>query len=154
MTTYYLDTSAAVKLYVQEIGSGWLKELLVTPRPPVVVTSHLLRVEMWSAFARRLREHTVNATEYNEICALFAEDRQNLYRFTPINEAAIQNACEYVERYPLRAADAIHLAAALTTNRQLLNARKRGLVFLCADDRLLQAAAAEGLATDNPNSHL
>jgi hypothetical protein len=85
MTTYYLDTSAAVKLYVQEIGSGWLKELLVTPRPPVVVTSHLLRVEMWSAFARRLREH---------------------------------------------------------------------LVFLCADDRLLQAAAAEGLATDNPNSHL
>ena len=27
----------------------------------------------------------------------------------------------------------------------------KGLVFLCADDRLL--AAAEGLAVDNPNNH-
>jgi len=45
------------------------------------------------------------------------------------------------------------LAAALDTNRQLMNARRPGLVFLCADDRLLQAAAAEGLAVDNPNDH-
>jgi len=153
MTTYYLDTSAAVKLYVSEIGSAWLQRLFVAPRPPAVVTSHLLRVEMWSAFARRLRERSVNADEYAEMCALFAEDRQNLYRFTPINEAAIQDACEYVERYPLRGSDAVHLAAALNTNRQLLNARRRGLIFLCADDRLLQAAAAEGLAVDNPNNH-
>jgi len=87
------------------------------------------------------------------MCDLFAEDRQNLYRFVPINEAAIRGACEYVECYPLRAADALHLSAALNTNRQLLKTRRRGLVFLCADDRLLQAAAAEGLAVDNPNNH-
>lgn len=29
MNTYYLDTSAAVKLYVPEIGSNWLRNLLV-----------------------------------------------------------------------------------------------------------------------------
>jgi hypothetical protein len=153
MTTYYLDTSAAVKLYVSEIGSGWLHELLVGPRPPAVIASHLLRVEMWSAFARRLREGSVSLDDYVEMCGLFAEDRQNLYRFTPINDTAIQRACEYVERHPLRASDAIHLTAALHTNAQLLNARKSGLVFLCADDRLLQAASVEGLAVDNPNDH-
>jgi hypothetical protein len=46
MTTYYLDTSAALKLYVSEVGSGWLQRLFVEPRPPVAITSHLLRVEM------------------------------------------------------------------------------------------------------------
>ena len=153
MTTYYLDTSAAVKLYVSEVGSGWLQGLFVGPRAPVAVTSHLLRVEMWSAFARRLRETSVSLDDYTQMCDLFAEDRQNLYRFTPINEIAIRSACEYVERYPLRASDAIHLAAALDTNRQLMNARRPGLVFLCADNRLLQAAVAEGLAVDNPNDH-
>ena len=153
MTTYYLDTSAAVKLYVSEVGSGWLQRLFVGPRPPVAVTSHLLRVEMWSAFARRLREKSVSLDDYTQMCDLFAEDRQNLYRFTSINEIAIRGACEYVEHYPLRASDAIHLAAALDTNRQLTNARRPGLVFLCADDRLLQAAVAEGLAVDNPNAH-
>ena len=28
MTTYYLDTSAAVKLYVSEVGSDWVQRLL------------------------------------------------------------------------------------------------------------------------------
>ena len=84
MTTYYLDTSAAVKLYVSEVGSGWLQRLFVGPQPPAAVTSHLLRVEMWSAFARRLREKSVGLDDYTQMCDLFAEDRQNLYRFTPI----------------------------------------------------------------------
>jgi uncharacterized protein len=153
MTTYYLDTSAAVKLYVSEIGSRWLRSLFVGPRPPVAVTSHLLRVEMWSAFARRLRERSVTPDEYTAICDLFAEDRQNLYRFVPVNEAAIRSACAYVERHPLRASDAIHLGSALNVNHQLMGAERPGLIFLCADDRLLQAAAAEGLAVDNPNDH-
>ena len=58
-----------------------------------------------------------------------------------------------LERHPLRAYDAIHLATALMVNRRLLAAGVLGLVFLCADDRLLQAAVAEGLAVDNPNEH-
>jgi len=153
MTTYYLDTSAAVKLYVSEVGSGWLQSLFVRSQPPGAITSHLLRVEMWSAFARRLRERSVSSDDYAQMCNLFAEDRRNLYRFVSINETSIQSACEYVERYPLRASDAIHLATALSINRLLLNARRQELVFLCADDRLLRAAAAEGLAADNPNDH-
>jgi hypothetical protein len=58
---------------------------------------------MWSAFARRLRKGSVSRDEYTAICDLFAEDRQNLYRFVPVNETAIRSACDYVEQYPLRA---------------------------------------------------
>jgi predicted nucleic acid-binding protein len=87
------------------------------------------------------------------MCELFAEHRQNLYRFMPVNEVVIGRACEYIERHPLRASDALHLATALEANRKLLDAGKEGLVFLCADDRLINAATAEGLVADNPNSH-
>jgi hypothetical protein len=45
------------------------------------------------------------------------------------------------------------LATALTSNRLLSDSGLPALTFLCADDRLLDAATAEGLATDNPNCH-
>jgi len=46
MNACYLDTSAAVKLYVSEVGSDWLIRLLVSERLPVILSSHLLRVEL------------------------------------------------------------------------------------------------------------
>jgi hypothetical protein len=45
-----------------------------------------------------LREKSVSLDDYTQMCDLFAEDRQNLYRFTPIDEITIRSACEYVER--------------------------------------------------------
>jgi hypothetical protein len=62
-------------------------------------------------------------------------------------------SCDLLERHPLRASDAIHLATALTSNQLLSNGDLPALTFLCADDRLLDAAMAEGLGVDNPNHH-
>jgi predicted nucleic acid-binding protein len=58
-----------------------------------------------------------------------------------------------LERHPLRAYDAIQLASALIANDALLTAGFAPLIVLAADDRLLDAAQAEGLMTDNPNAH-
>ncbi len=52
--------------------------------------------------------------------------------------------------HPLRAYDAVQLASAMLAQFRLETA---SLVFLTADDRLLTAAAAEGLLTDNHNLH-
>ncbi|MEW5958023.1 MAG: type II toxin-antitoxin system VapC family toxin, partial [Chloroflexota bacterium] len=60
MSHYYLDSSAAVKLYVAETGSDWLRDLLLVEPPVAVLSSQLLRVELWSAFARRQREGTLS----------------------------------------------------------------------------------------------
>ncbi len=70
MSTYYVDTSAAVKLYVQEMGSDWLRNQVSIATVPSALSSQLLWVEMWSAFARRLREGTVTAIEYRDVCRL------------------------------------------------------------------------------------
>ena len=153
MSTYYLDTSAAVKLYVPEAGSQWLRDLLAADQSLVVLSSHLLRIELRSALARRLREGTVLPEEYRRMLELFTEDCATLCRFVPLTEAMIQQAGDLVERYPLRGYDATHLATAFTINRRLTETGEAPLMVLSADDRLLEAAFAEGMAVDNPHHH-
>jgi predicted nucleic acid-binding protein len=65
----------------------------------------------------------------------------------------VERACQLLERYALRAYDAIQLASALIANQALVAAGLGMATFLSADQRLLQAAAAEGLNTDDPNQH-
>jgi uncharacterized protein len=152
MVSYYLDTSAAVKLYVAEIGSVWLRQLLLTPTS-TVITSHLLRVEMWSAIERRLREGSVTLPDYTRMHDWFTEHRHSLYSFVPVSEPNIRQACELLVRHPLRSYDALHLTTALFINQQLVQAGAAPLTFLSADNRLNGAAHAEGLSVDNPNNH-
>lgn len=64
MITYYLDTSALIKRYVDETGSPWLRALLDAPPRPSVVLVHLVIVEMTSALMRRAREGVVTGPEY------------------------------------------------------------------------------------------
>lgn len=153
MSTYYIDTSAAVKLYVQEMGSDWLRSQIDATGAPSAVSSQVLRVEIWSAFARRMREGAVTAAEFGEICQFFDSHRHTMYRLATVNEEIIQLACDLIEQQPLRAYDAVHLATALNAHRQLVAHGRPGLVFLSADDRLNHAASAVGLPVDNPNHH-
>ena len=149
---YYLDTSALLKKYVHEAGSIWLQGLLATPHT-LATTTHLVMAEIISALNRRVREGSVAAADYARLVDRFRDDCRVTYQLIAVNNEILYGAGDLLERYPLRAYDAIHLATALTVKRRLLASGASGLVFLCADDRLLQAAVAEGLAVDNPNDH-
>ena len=149
---YYLDTSALLKKYVHETGSIWLQAVLAAPGT-LTTTTHLVMAEIISALNRRVREGNVTAADYVRLAERFRDDCRVTYQLIAVNNAILHNAGDLLERHPLRAYDAIHLATALTINRRLLTSGALGLVFLSADDRLLQVAVAEGLAVDNPNDH-
>jgi predicted nucleic acid-binding protein len=153
MSVYYLDTSAAVKLYVVETGSAWLRHQIETDQPPIVLSCALLQVEIWSAFRRRLREGTVTEAEYTKMVNWFAEHCHALYRFVPVDETGIQLAHELIDRHPLRAYDALHRAAASRVRSQLVDHSQSELLFLSADVQLNEAASSEGLQVENPNEH-
>jgi uncharacterized protein len=58
-----------------------------------------------------------------------------------------------VTQYPLRAYDAIQLAAALSLKTTLNQSQLPAPIFLTADKKLLTIAQQAGLPCDNPNNH-
>ncbi len=68
--------------------------------------------------------------------------------------ATVAHAMDLAERHGLRGYDAVQLAAALELNARCLAAGAAPPLVITADVELNQAAAAEGLAVDDPNAHL
>jgi predicted nucleic acid-binding protein len=153
VSQYYLDTSALVKQYVDEEGSDWLRALIAPEKDPLLFISRITIVEVISAFARRTRDGSLLPAEFATARDAFQGDCLDQYQVMPPSLAVIDLACALLERYPLRAYDAMHLATALSAQRFLDIQGYLPLTFVSADDRLNHAAAAEGLVTDNPNRH-
>ena len=153
MSRYYLDTSALVKRYVDETGSNWLRTLTAPDQNALLFISRMTIVEVISAFARRLRDGSLTREEFVAARDAFRGDCLDEYRVMPPTLEIVNLACALLERYPLRAYDAIHLSTALDAHEFLSSHSHLSLTFLSADERLNQAAVAEGLPIDNPNLH-
>lgn len=134
----FWDSSALVPLLVEEPGSaGRLQELKADP---AVLVWWCTPVECESALQRRLREGALDA----EGARLARENLMRLaaaWREVPASAFVRTLAVRLLRTHPLRAADALQLAAALS----LVQGRVADLVFLTADLRLAEAAEIEGL---------
>jgi predicted nucleic acid-binding protein len=62
-------------------------------------------------------------------------------------------AAHLTQRHPLKAYDAVQLAVALRQQRAMA-AYHLPLTFVSGDERLLEAARAEGLSVENPFDHV
>lgn len=119
----------------------------------LVVTTHISEVEGISAIQRRVREGVLTGSTAHQLSADFRALCQTEYRLVIVTPTVVARACDLLTQHPLRAYDAIQLASALIANAALQAAGLNRATFLSADQRLLQAAAAEGLSTDDPNLH-
>jgi len=149
----YFDTSALLKQYVTETGSNWVRTYLASATAPAVFTSHLTAVEATCAFARRLREGTLLPAVHAKVVQAFDYDITYRYTLLDVMPVTIDTARRLANQHPLRAYDAVQPATAWLLNQHLLHTNKTPLAFICADDRLVAVAQAEGLLTDNPNHH-
>jgi uncharacterized protein len=155
VSVFYLDASALVKRYVNEPGSAWLRSLLASPQADLLLfTSRMTIVEVISAFARRVREGALAPEEFAAAENALRGDYLRDYQIMPPTIEVVDLACSLLQRHPLRAYDATHLASALSAQKFLATESHPGLIFLSADDRLIGAASVEGLETDNPNKHV
>lgn len=130
----YLDTSALVKLLVDESGSG--EVLSWAAEATAVACSRLGYPEAVSAFSRRPRTGSPARVTYDRV--LDELER----RWGDVVTVALDEmlAGELARRHPLASADAVHLAAALALQEADLP-----VAFCGFDRRLNAAAAAEGL---------
>lgn len=148
---YFADTSALVKRYVNEVGSGYIRTLLATP-DNILYQTFLTPFEITSAFYRRQRMKELSVEEVALALQAYRVHSHQEYVLVPYSEALMNTAEALLARYPLRTLDAIQLAAALTL-KSTFPADDVPLTFLSADDRLIAVAQQEHLLTENPNSH-
>jgi predicted nucleic acid-binding protein len=134
----YLDTSALVKLYVDEIDSNVVREAV--NESALAATSELSYVELRAALARRQRERALSTGDYRRVVRDIDDDWPNLFLIT-ITGRLVREAAAIAERYRLRAYEAVHLGSSLLLQE---HAQER-VVFACWDRTLREAAASAKL---------
>jgi hypothetical protein len=135
----FLDASAWVKRYAAEPGSSEVKDLSV--RSPLAL-SRITEVEVASALARLTRQGILSAGQRDAEIQRLQLDLETI-SIVEFTAELSKQAQALVQRHPLRASDAVQLASALALRQQTSSAP----LFVCYDQRLSEAARAEGFET-------
>ncbi len=136
MEAAFWDSSALVPICLQQRFSPSVQELSETYD---VVAWWATPVEARSAFARELRAGTLTRLEYKQALQKFNVIRAGWYEIQPAEELR-EIAESMLERYQLRGADALQLAAAYVWS----GGRPFERHFIGCDKRLLDAAKEAG----------
>ncbi len=134
----FFDASALAKRYVEEEHSSEVLRWLEEATPAVC---RLSEVEIASVLARRFRDEVISSVDRDRALAALDGDLRAVH-VVELSGAVLRAARATLLRHPLRAADAIQLAAALLLRERL----RAPIAFLTFDRRLAAAAEREGLA--------
>ena len=135
----YLDSSALVKQYYDEPGSGKIRPLFL--ESTMMATASLSYAEVFSALNRKLRQNVFSSEQYRRAVEAFDVDWKHL-DVVPLYEEVLKRARAALENHDLRAGDAVQLASALV----LAASASAPIEFASADRKLNAAAGAEGLS--------
>ena len=134
----FLDTSALVKLYIDETGSPGVH--VAVAHAEIVAVCRIAWAEACAALARRARE--VPADEPATLAArtALAQDWPRFF-VVEITQAVVERAGDFAETFALRGYGSVQLAAAC----EILTAAPGEVGFACFDNRLSKAAKVLGL---------
>lgn len=134
-----MDTSALLKVYVEEEGSALVRDHL-SPAAGLA-TSAITFVEAHSALARRRNVGGLPPGDYRRAVREFSEGWEQYFRLE-VGDEVLGEAARLAREHVLRAYDAIHLGSAV-----VFRSRVRTDVALASwDDELDAAARREGFS--------
>ena len=147
MALLYLDTSALVKLYVDEPGSERMIELASEDADYDLAICSITQVEFHAAIWKRRRTGESDEIAVRQAAESFEDEFRSAFLLCPIDDRTLDLASAIVPEHGLRAYDAVQLASCLALARTM----REPLTFVCADRALLTAAEAEGLPVLDPS---
>lgn len=153
MPLYFLDSSALVKRYSIEAGSKWIFALLRPSAGNTALVAHISGPETVAALARKRKGGHLTPHDAAKAINRFERHFARRYQKLTITNEVIAAAMALADRHGLRGYDAVQLAAALKVEAEGKLAGAAPLIVVSVDDELNNAALAEGLAVENPNSH-
>jgi len=153
VASYFFDSSALVKRYVNESGTVWVTSLIDPAAGHEIYLARISGVEVLSAIKRRERAGTTSPQDAQAAISNFRGDFALFFTVLEISSSVISEAMALAERHDLRGYDAVQLAAALEVHRHRTALSLPLATLISADQSLNEAGLAEGLTVDDPNSH-
>jgi predicted nucleic acid-binding protein len=150
----YLDASALVKRYRQELGSEIVNatiEQAMSRYPRQLVISSLSIIETISILNRRRNEVGIPTEAFRSALRGVLEELRTFSYALLIDDQLLLSSARYAIEHNINSADAIHLAILLALQATAV-ASGDELLCLAADQRLIRAARAEGLTVINPEA--
>src|SRR5947209_1271123 len=118
MAAYFFDASSLVKRYVAEAGSAWVAGLSDRAAGHSVWIAAVTRVELLAALYRRVRTSTLSLAQAQGAELVFRHELSTHFQPIPADTPLLDQAMLLVAAHPLRAYDALQLAAAVTLHQQ------------------------------------
>jgi hypothetical protein len=143
----YLDTSAFVKLYVEERGSQRMLELAHPDVGHRLTILTLTCVEFRAALRRRVQLGDLETTLATSLIDQMKGHLESIFVVQPMTDAVLDAASAVLDRHTLRANDALQLAGALVVRD---SAGDTELWFVTSDQDLIGPAGAEGFHVVDP----
>ncbi len=149
MNVYFFDTSALVKYYHPEAGTDAVDRIIEGAGAESLI-ARLTLVETISVFAIKVRTGEFDAAEFARLRALFSTHvARRRYRVFRLLNVHYDRARDLIANHGLhrriRTLDALQLGVALHIHEIAPIDH-----FVCADQRLCDIAALEGLTVINP----
>ncbi len=142
--SFYIDSSAIVKLYIDEVGSERVRDIAFSEENNIFI-SKITGAEVVAAFSRRRRMKDITEEDYEQIHSDFLLDFTSLFIKSEVTDSVVFRAIELAKNRALRGYDAVQLATALILIAEIND----GMIFICADGDLNGAAKTEGLIVED-----
>ncbi len=147
---YYMDSSALVKIYIEETGSEWVRTVRNHSEMGDILICEISGAEVFAAFHRRFRAGDLSRNELQNACYLFQHDFEDFFVRLPVTKSVVDAGMHLIQKHPLRGYDSIQLATVVSFLNELQSRNGEYLYFVGADRVLNDAVRGEGLTVINP----
>jgi uncharacterized protein len=129
----FCDSSALVKLYIEEVDSDVC--LGLAQQANAIAVSRIAWAEAHAAFARRIRDNEADRKIIEQAKQRLAAHWSD-YFILEVSQPIVESAADYADAFALRAYDSVQLASATA----LQGSTTEAIHFACFDLRLRKAA--------------
>jgi predicted nucleic acid-binding protein len=146
VSCYFLDSTAFVKLFVQEAGTDAIIRLMEATEDNRKLISAGTPLEVYASLKRRERAGGISPEDSESARGILRMEAARMVQ-QPLNPAVLEAARQVLDRHQLRSAEALQLGAAVVA-REMFQGME--IVFVSSDARLLEAAKSERFRVLNP----
>ena len=145
----FVDTSALVNRYSEEVRTAVVDELIEDTDEPILVTS-LTVIEMTSASRRKFNRGELTERQRDDVLIAFFEEATEQYTLIPIEAPVFELAFDLVLEDDRRTLDALQLGAALDAAGTGFSSRTNRAPDSVVDQRGPTGRSTTSLTTAKP----